>query len=112
MMKSLEVFYLATSTANNPLNRIIHNINNNHIKIGGKEMTNNEKNNSVCKDKVTFLGDVDDDAMLRLKLVELAGFSLSEVPLVYQFIKGDDDALGELKEFRQWRLERQIPKDI
>lgn len=43
------------------------------------------------------------DEKLRLDLVKQAGFTLDEVPLVYAFIKGADEALSELQEFRQWK---------
>ena len=38
------------------------------------------------------------DEKLRLDLVKQAGFTLDEVPLVYAFIKGADEALSELQE--------------
>lgn len=47
------------------------------------------------------------DFRLRLELVKQAGFSLVELPLVYQFVKGDDEALRELKEFRRWKQNRE-----
>ena len=47
------------------------------------------------------------DFRLSLELVKQAGFSLVELPLVYQFVKGDDEALRELKEFRQWKQNRE-----
>lgn len=46
------------------------------------------------------------DMELRFKLVSMAGFSLDEVDLVYQFVKGNNNALSELKEFRQWKKDR------
>lgn len=39
-----------------------------------------------------------------------AGFTLDEVPLVYAFIKGDDEALSELQEFRQWKMYKEKQK--
>lgn len=47
------------------------------------------------------------DMKLRLELVKQAGFSLDELPLVYQFVKGNDDAISELKEFRQWKQSKE-----
>lgn len=43
---------------------------------------------------------------LRTKLVMQAGFSLSDIPLIMRFIDGDDEALTELEEFREWKEER------
>ncbi len=50
------------------------------------------------------------DEKLRLDLVKQAGFTLDEVPLVYAFIKGADEALSELKEFRQWKMYKEKQK--
>lgn len=50
------------------------------------------------------------DEKLRLDLVKQAGFTLDEVPLVYAFIKGDDEALSELQEFRQWKMYKEKQK--
>lgn len=44
------------------------------------------------------------DEKLRLCLVKQAGFTLDEIPLVYAFVKGSDEALSELQEFRQWKM--------
>ena len=44
---------------------------------------------------------------LRTKLVMQAGFSLSDMPLIMRFIKGDDEALTELEELRKWKEERE-----
>lgn len=44
------------------------------------------------------------DEKLRLCLVKQAGFTLDEIPLVYAFVKGSNEALSELQEFRQWFL--------
>lgn len=46
------------------------------------------------------------DQQLRLEIVSISGFSLDEVDLVYQFVKGNNNALSELKEFRQWKKEK------
>ena len=37
-------------------------------------------------------------------------FSLSDIPLVMRFINGDDNALTELQEFREWKKQRRIDK--
>lgn len=50
------------------------------------------------------------DEKLRLALVKQAGFTLDEVPLVYAFIKGSDEALSELQEFRQWKKYKEKQK--
>lgn len=50
------------------------------------------------------------DEKLRLDLVKQAGFTLDEVPLVYAFIKGNNEALSELQEFRQWKLHKEKQK--
>lgn len=50
------------------------------------------------------------DEKLRLDLVKQAGFTLDEVPLVYAFIKGADEALSELKGFRQWKMYKEKQK--
>lgn len=50
------------------------------------------------------------DEKLRLDLVKQAGFTLDEVPLVYAFIKGADEALSELQEFRQWKMYKEKQK--
>lgn len=50
------------------------------------------------------------DEKLRLDLVKQAGFTLDEVPLVYAFIKGADEAQSELKEFRQWKMYKEKQK--
>ena len=50
------------------------------------------------------------DEKLRLDLVKQAGFTLDEVPLVYAFRKGADEALSELKEFRQWKMYKEKQK--
>ena len=50
------------------------------------------------------------DEKLRLDLVKQAGFTLDEVPLVYAFIKGADEALSELKELRQWKMYKEKQK--
>lgn len=47
---------------------------------------------------------------LRAKLVMQAGFSLSDIPLIMRFINGDDEALTELEEFREWKEQRRIDK--
>lgn len=51
------------------------------------------------------------DEKLRFELVKQAGFSLIEVPLVYQYIKGDDNALNELKafqDFQEWKTQKRF----
>lgn len=51
------------------------------------------------------------DEKLRFELVKQAGFSLIEVPLVYQYIKGDDNALNNLKEFQdfqEWKTQKRF----
>lgn len=51
------------------------------------------------------------DEKLRFELVKQAGFSLIEVPLVYQYIKGDDNALNKLKEFQdfqEWKTQKRF----
>lgn len=50
------------------------------------------------------------DKKLRLELVKQSGFTLDEVPLVYAFINGDNEALSELQEFRQWKRHREKQK--
>ena len=50
------------------------------------------------------------DEKLRLDLVKQAGFTLDEVPLVYAFIKGADEALSELFQFRQWKMYKEKQK--
>ena len=50
------------------------------------------------------------DEKLRLDLVKQAGFTLDEVPLVYAFIKGADEELSELQEFRQWKMYKEKQK--
>lgn len=50
------------------------------------------------------------DFKLRLELVKQAGFSLEDIPLIYQFVKGNDCALNELKEFRKWKACRDKEK--
>ena len=47
---------------------------------------------------------------LRTKLVMQAGFDLSDIPLIMRFINGDDKALTELEEFREWKEQRKIDK--
>jgi hypothetical protein len=37
-------------------------------------------------------------------LVRQTGFTLDEIQLVYAFVNGSDEALSELKEFRQWKI--------
>lgn len=44
---------------------------------------------------------------LRTKLVMQTVFSLSDIPLIMRFINGDDEALTELEEFREWKKERE-----
>lgn len=46
------------------------------------------------------------DQELRLKIVSMTSFSLDEADLAYQFVKGNNNALSELKEFRQWKEEK------
>lgn len=51
------------------------------------------------------------DEKLRFELVKQAGFSLIEVPLVYQYIKGDNNALNKLKEFhdfQEWKTQKRF----
>ena len=55
------------------------------------------------------------DEKIRFELVKQAGFSLIEVPLVYQFIKGDDNALDNLKEFQdfqEWKDQKRFMEAI
>lgn len=47
---------------------------------------------------------------LRFELVKQAGFALDEIPLVYAFVKGSDEALSELQEFRQWKKHKEKQK--
>lgn len=47
-----------------------------------------------------------DDEKLRLDIVSMTRFSLDEAYFAYQFVKGNDNALSELKEFRKWKKER------
>lgn len=47
---------------------------------------------------------------LRTKLVMQAGFDLSDIPLIMRFINGDDEALTELEEFREWKEKRRVDK--
>ncbi len=46
------------------------------------------------------------DQTLRLQIVMAAGFTLDEVLLVYEFVKGNDKVISELKEFREWKEEK------
>ena len=48
--------------------------------------------------------------MLRFELIRMTDFSLSDIPLVMRFINGDDNALTELQEFREWKEQRRIDK--
>lgn len=50
------------------------------------------------------------DEKLRLDLVKQAGFTLDEVPLVYAFIKGADEALSEFLQLRQWKMYKEKQK--
>lgn len=50
------------------------------------------------------------EEQLRLGLVTQTGFALNEIPLVIRFIKGDDSALEELQEFREWKKEQAFKK--
>lgn len=50
------------------------------------------------------------DEKLRLHLVKQAGFTLDEIPLVYAFVKGSNEALSELQEFRQWKMYKEKQK--
>lgn len=47
---------------------------------------------------------------LRTKLVMQTVFSLSDIPLIMRFINGDDEALTELEEFREWKEKRRVDK--
>lgn len=47
---------------------------------------------------------------LRLDLVKQAGFTLDEISFVYAFVKGSDEALAELQEFRQWKKHKEKQK--
>lgn len=44
------------------------------------------------------------DKKLQPELVRQTGFTLDEIQLVYAFVNGSDEALSELKEFRQWKI--------
>lgn len=50
------------------------------------------------------------EEQLRLGLVEQTEFALNEILLVLRFIKGDDSALEELQEFREWKEEQAFKK--
>lgn len=47
-----------------------------------------------------------EDERLRLKIVSMTSFSLEEADFAYQFVKGNNNTLSELKEFRQWKEEK------
>lgn len=51
-----------------------------------------------------------EDKIMRFELIKAVEISLSDIPLVMRFINGDDNALTELKEFREWKEQRRINK--
>ena len=51
-----------------------------------------------------------EDKIMRLELIKAVEISLSDIPFVIRFINGDDNALTELKEFREWKEQRKIDK--
>lgn len=57
-----------------------------------------------------LLSQLTEEEKLRFDLILQAGFSLNEIPLVIRFIKGDDSALEELQEFRDWKKEQAFKK--
>lgn len=56
--------------------------------------------------------DLTKEGKLRFDLISQAGFELNEIPLVMRFIKGDDTALEELKEFREWKERKTIEDSV
>ena len=44
-----------------------------------------------------------DDQFLRLEICKQAGFTIDEALLVYKFVTGDDEALMQLRKFREWK---------
>ena len=51
-----------------------------------------------------------EDKIMRFELIKAVEISLSDIPLVLRFINGDDNALTELREFREWKEQRRIDK--
>lgn len=51
-----------------------------------------------------------EDKIMRFELIKAVEISLSDIPLVLRFINGDDNALTELQEFREWKEQRRIDK--
>lgn len=49
-----------------------------------------------------------EDKTMRFELIKAVEISLSDIPLVMRFINGDDNALTELQEFREWKEQRRI----
>lgn len=59
-----------------------------------------------------FLSQLTEEEKLRFDLILQAGFSLNEIPLVIRFIKGDDYALEELQEFREWKEKKMFAESL
>lgn len=53
-----------------------------------------------------------EDKTMRFELIKAVEISLSDIPLILRFINGDDEALTELEEFREWKEERRAHRVI
>lgn len=58
------------------------------------------------------LSELTDEEKIRMHLVKQAGFALNEIPLVLRFVKGDDSALEELQEFKEWKENKRIEESF